>query len=153
MNDRRDKLNFLLVSFGEFFDLAFLVCQQIEPAKPSQRLIARLRTFHPANFGKVEDGVEQLALPVQSSLFRQVADLIAQSAGKWPAVIGDRPSVRFENIQDDPDRRRLSRSIRAEKTEDFAAPDIERDVVDGPDGCKVLAQIAYGKHLPVLLFS
>ena len=55
------------------------------------------------------------------------------SLSRVDVVAGDarRPARRRQQSDQHPDRRRLSRAVRAEEAENLAGADVERDVVDG----------------------
>ena len=69
------------------------------------------------------------------------------------AVDDDRAFVRTEETHDHFDDRRLTRAVRAEKTEDLSGEKIERDVVNGFLFAECLRHVHYLKSWLFLLFG
>ncbi len=87
MNDRGDELHFLLVPFGQFLHFPVPMLEEGEALQPSIRFSLGCRPRHASQLGKVEDGVEHLALPVESPLFRKVAQDITGPIGEFSTVV------------------------------------------------------------------
>jgi hypothetical protein len=87
-----------------------------------------------------------------------LARLVARARGV-EAVDLDRPARRPEQGREHLDRRRLPRAVGAEEGEDLAAPDVERDVVDGGELAEAADDVLHandrfrGAHVPFLCLA
>ena len=125
VNDRADELDFLLVPLRQFLHFPVPVRFEREPAEPAQRLRFRSGPLHPAQTGKVHDGVEELAFPVEPPFLREIADMVPHFVGKPFSVVCHGPPVGDEYIQYHADRRRLAGAVGADETENLSVPGLE----------------------------
>ena len=95
-----------------------------------------------------EQMVASRATRVDRPGLEQRADLVQRRSmlAVMPAVHDHAPARRPVKAKDQPHRRRLARSVRAEKTRHDARMNIERQVVDGPLLSIVLGQSARFDH-------
>jgi len=81
---------------------------------------------------------------VERELLGHIADGLLHVlglAGDIEAVYFGPPGSRRQQAAQNPDRGRLPRPVRPQEAEDFAAPDVERDVVDGDEATEALDQV------------
>src|SRR5207247_10945386 len=75
------------------------------------------------------DGGDFLPL-IQAALFGQISETVAIGRREGPAENLDAPAVGLDQIENRANERRLPGAVRSEESEDLAAIDIERHVVE-----------------------
>ena len=129
MDDRRDELDLLGHTLGEFLDLLVPPVFNSEFMKPFLELRRRLAGRHSLELGEVKALLPHLHFPVQSPFFGKVPDLGNVLIGNRPPVEEDDTASRNRYPVDDPDQGRLACPVRPQQAENLSFRDFKRDVV------------------------
>ena len=140
MDDGRDELDLLLVALAQLIGPAAGRRRDAQPLQPLVGRVDGVVALDAVQAGEEDELVEHGHLRIQAALLRQVTPGAARELGRRSPVPGGRALVRPEEIQDDPDRGRLARAVRAEEAEDRAALDSEVHPVKGDDRTEPLDQ-------------
>ena len=133
VEDGRDELDLLLVALREPLGPAVGDVADPESPEPGQCVRARPAPRDVVERREEHELVEDAHPPVQAALLGHVAPGPARPVRRLAVEPGHGSRVGAEETEDDPHRRRLAGSVRAEETEDLAAPDRERDAVERLD--------------------
>jgi len=146
MNQGSDKLDFLLIPFGEFLHPAPNAIPEFEPIKPPKGYGLGLGTRHPPQAGEVQDRIKEPASAVEATFFRKVTNGVANTLSERLPAVEYSAGIGLNDPKRDPNRSRLSSTVWAEEAKDLPGLDAEGYIVDGSRRREILAQVLHFKH-------
>ena len=138
----RDELYFLQHPFRQLFTFPVLDAAEAEPLEPGcnlrrRKMILIFETRH------VYEKRAHFHLPIDATLFGQIANPIFGFDRRWPAQYCQLASIRKQDRHDHPERRRLSGSVGPDESVQRAFGYLEIEVIDchgGAEGFRDAAQ-------------
>ena len=128
VQQRADKLHFLLHPFGKLLGFLAAPVGGSEAAEPVVHFLGRLGAREAPQFGKVEQLLLHLHLLVEATFFGQIAHPLLAPRPDGFSIEPHFALVRDGDVGDHPDGGRLARPVGAEQTKDAARFGFEGDV-------------------------
>ena len=125
-----DELHLLRHAFRQRIDAVVRPLGQPEPLQPEVDFAIDRGAVRALQCAVIAQQAADFHFSIEAAFLRQVSDAIAGGAGLRLAEHGDVAAIRQQDVEDHPDRRRLTRSVGADEAVDRAARDGQSQVVD-----------------------
>ena len=150
-----DELDLLGHTLREFLHLLVPPALDAESDEPFLEFVLSLAIAHSLELREVHGLLTYLHLAVETTLLRQISDLLDIVLSDRTAVEKYCSRVWNRDAVDDTDQSGLSGSVRAEQTEDLSLGDINRHIVESDllsEGLRHILAFNYSHYVVVLIF-